>query len=247
LQKKSSKSKPVEESHGSSKSGGGSHGCWSYEGADGPENWADLKPENAICRAGNRQTPIDLTELTEAELAPVVIDYQSAAITVVNNGRTIQANVPPGSVLRMGRRTFQLLQFHFHAPSEHTLAGQRFDMEMHLVHKDEWGNLGVLGALIKQGDRNPSLQEIWDSIPKDGGSERKGPNFNSASLLPIDLGYFRYSGSLTTPPCSEGVSWYVLRTPITASEEQIRTFAKIFPKNARPIQKSNDRAVIATP
>jgi carbonic anhydrase len=246
---KASESKHGEKPAAESKSGkrDGGHGGWSYEGAEGPENWADLKPENAICRVGKRQTPIDLTDLTEAELAPVVADYQSAAITVVDNGHTIQANIPAGSVMHMGRRTFQLLQFHFHAPSEHTLFGQRFDMELHLVHKDEWGNLGVLGALIKKGDRNPALQTVWDNIPKGSGSERKGPKFNAASLLPADLSYFRYSGSLTTPPCSEGVSWYVLKNPITASDDQILRFTKLYDNNSRPLQKRNDRALIATP
>lgn len=225
---------------------GGGHGEWTYEGEKGPENWGNLKPEYASCGAGKNQAPIDLTDMTEAELAPVDLEYQDAAMTVVNNGHTIQANMAPGNVLRMGRRVFNLLQFHFHAPSEHALMGKRFDLELHLVHKDQGGNLGVLGVLIKKGPRNDALQTVWDNLPKDSATEVKGPKFNCESLLPAERSYFRYSGSLTTPPCSEGVSWYVLQTPIAASEEQIRTFTTIFPNNSRPLQKRNGRAIIST-
>jgi carbonic anhydrase len=238
-------SEPRASDHGAPKGGGKVEAHWGYEGEAGPENWANLSPEYAICRTGRRQTPIDIMDLAEAELANLELEYQDSPLKVVNNGHTIQANVAPGSMMTVGKRNFQLVQFHFHAPSEHAMNGRRFEMELHLVHKDEWGHLGVLGVWMKKGERHPALQTVWEHMPRDAKAERQGPKFNPKSLLPADLGYYRYSGSLTTPPCAEGVSWYVCRAPISVGEDQIRAFTKIFPMNARPIQKRNDRPVVA--
>ena len=180
----------------------------------------------------------------DAELADIKTDYMVSATKAINNGHTVQFNYQPGSQMVVGERSLHLLQFHFHAPSEHTLFGRRFDMEMHLVHKDDWGNLGVLGVFLKKGERNQALQKLWDAIPQEAGGEKNGPKINVAELLPASLRYYRYAGSLTTPPCSEGVSWFVAREPITVAEEQVKQFVKAVPASSRPVQARFDRPIL---
>jgi carbonic anhydrase len=224
-----------------------SHGAhWSYGAVDGPDRWADLSPSYALCRQGRQQSPIDLGEPGEAGLAGLDLRYRPAALRVVNNGHTIQVNFPPGSHLKTGLREYELLQLHFHAPSEHTLNGRAFPLEVHLVHKDVQGRLGVLGILVEEGEANLALGEIWRRMPEpaDGEHALNDVVINARDLLPDDLSYFRYMGSLTTPPCSEGVNWYVLRQPIQASAEQVRQFVAAVGQNARPVQKAHERLVV---
>lgn len=217
---------------------------WAYSGDTGPESWGMLKPEFQQCMLGKRQSPIDIREGIPVQLDPIQFDYRPANFKVIDNGHTIQANVEPGnSITVMGRR-YELLQFHFHRPSEERINGKQFDMVAHLVHKDVDGKLAVIAVLIDQGNQHPMMQLVWNALPLEKGIEQ-------ASSVPIDLNlvlperkqYFTYMGSLTTPPCSEGVLWMVMKQPAQMSREQIAIFAKMYPMNARPVQSAQGRMI----
>ena len=224
--------------------GGAPH--WTYEGEDGPTHWAALSPEFKSCALGVEQTPIDLENAIRAQAGPVNFAYQPVPLTILNNGHTIQINTPPGSSVAINGTTYDLLQFHFHHPSEHLLAGKRFDMELHFVHKSASGALAVVGVLIQPGQTNAALAPIWSALPPHEAAPTpiKGVTVTPSLLLPKDRDYFRYMGSLTTPPCSEGLTWTIFRAPIEASPEQIRAFAALFPLNARPLQPLNHRFLL---
>jgi carbonic anhydrase len=236
-----------EEKGGGRKSEKGGHGAghWSYEsGPNGPENWGKVSSEFSTCASGKQQSPVDIAELVPVELANIQVDYQPGPLKVINNGHTIQFNAAAGSQMVVGDRTFNLLQVHFHAPSEHTLAGKRFEMEAHFVHKDEWGNLGVIGVMMKKGERNAALARLWENLPSEVGSEQPAGKGQLGELLPSGRKYYRYAGSLTTPPCSEGVSWFVLKDPVTVGEDQLSAFTKKVTANARPVQPRGNRQVL---
>jgi carbonic anhydrase len=219
---------------------------WSYEGATGPANWAQLDQQFKACAAGAEQTPIDLTAAVRADLGKVETAFQAMPLKVVNNGHTIQVNCAPGSRTVIDGVPHELLQFHFHHPSEHLLAGKALDLECHFVHRNATGGLAVLGVFIQPGRANAALQPIWQAMPSSEGPERDaGTAIRPADLLPGG-GYYRYAGSLTTPPCSEGVNWTVFKQPIEASPEQIRRFAALFPVNARPVQQRHRRELRET-
>lgn len=219
---------------------------WSYEGDTGPAHWGELSPDFKTCQLGLQQTPIDLANAVKSNSpGKVELDYRSTPLRILNNGHTIQVNAEPGSACILDGKRYELLQFHFHHPSEHLLSGKPFDLECHLVHRAASGGLAVLGVFVKPGAANPALQPIWDAMPDHEGAERNlGGAYNPAALVPIKSAYFRYLGSLTTPPCSEGLIWTVFKDPIAASPEQIRRFAALFPNNARPVQSRNGRPLI---
>ncbi len=222
---------------------------WGYEGAGGPEHWGDLKPEFATCKDGKSQSPIDIetSKVVKAELPAIEFHYQEAPLSVVNNGHTIKVNYPAGSSIKVGEVTYELLQFHFHTPSEHTIDGKPFAMVAHLVHKSADGGLGVVGVLMKEGASNPAIETIWKVMPKQAGEkvESSEITINASAILPENHSYYNYSGSLTTPPCTEGVNWMVLQTPIEVSKEQVAALAALFKNNARPVQPLNGREVKA--
>jgi carbonic anhydrase len=211
---------------------------WSYEGHGGPEHWAELSPDFKTCAIGVQQTPIDLKSSVAARLAPVAPQFAEMPLRILNNGHTIQVSCAEGSHTELDGQRYDLVQFHFHHPSEHLLMGQAFPLEAHFVHKNADGGLAVLGVFVKPGAASAGLQPIWDAMPPEEAEERTvdGTTVRPAELLPRDRAYFRYWGSLTTPPCSEGVLWTVFREPIEASDAQIGAFAKLFPLNARPVQ-----------
>ena len=218
---------------------------WSYAGDTGAEHWGELQPDFKVCQLGLEQTPIDLTNGMKGEAAAVALDYKPLALRMINNGHTIQVNADAGSSCVIGGTKYELLQFHFHHPSQHLLAGKPFDLECHFVHKSAKGDLAVVGVFVTPGAKNAALQTIFDAMPKAEGTElRVNGSVDSAALLPKSTGYFRYMGSLTTPPCSEGLTWTVFREPIEASADQIRQFAQLFPNNARPVQNRNRRFII---
>lgn len=218
---------------------------WSYAGETGAERWGDLQPDFKVCKLGLEQTPIDLTDAMKGDAAAVALDYKPLALRVVNNGHTIQVNADAGSSCMIGATKYDLLQFHFHHPSEHLLAGKPFDLECHFVHKSAAGDLAVVGVFFKPGASNAALKMIFDAMPTAQGPERRATgSIDTAALLPKSNSYFRYMGSLTTPPCSEGLTWTVFREPIEASSDQIRQFAQLFPNNARPVQSRNRRFLI---
>lgn len=217
---------------------------WTYEGSTGPESWAGLDAAFSACEAGTEQSPIDVNPAGTWALGldDVTIHWSPVELEMINNGHTIQANVPPGNTTVFDGTTYDLLQFHFHKPSEHTVTHEAFPMELHFVHADSHGNLAVLGALLEAGPANEAFDVLWAAQPADGESIVIGEPFDMTTLLPADLSRYRYSGSLTTPPCSEGVNWNVLASPVFLSELQIEEF--VYDGNARPVQAINDRQVL---
>jgi carbonic anhydrase len=217
---------------------------WDYQGSRGPERWGRMKPEFAKCSSGLRQSPIDIREGITVELDPVQFDYKPSAFKVIDNGHTIQVNVAPGNAIEVMGQRFELVQFHFHRPSEERIDGKAFDMVAHLVHKNLEGRLAVVAVLLEKGSAQPVVQSVWNNLPLEKGDEvaARAP-IDLNRLLPAERGYFTYMGSLTTPPCSEGVLWMVMKQPVPISGEQIDIFARLYPMNARPIQSASGRLI----
>ena len=221
---------------------------WSYEGEEGPEHWGDLSPEYHFCKEGMNQSPVDLVADLHPELPELHFQYLGTPVHETHNGHSIQLTVKPGSFLEVPERNerFQLLQGHFHSPSEHTVAGEHFAMEIHLVHSDQDGELVVVGLMINEGEEDPMLNRIWSFMPETVGETRESAlTVLEAGVLLPTRDYFVYSGSLTTPPCSEGVKWIVLRKSLTASAEQIARFKERVGRfTNRPIQDNNARLIL---
>ena len=219
---------------------------WGYQGDGGPEHWGDLKATFKACSAGRRQSPINLEATEPAHLMPLSIHYKVSLIDLVNNGHTVQANYGAGSYITLGNERYDLLQFHFHTPSEHRVADRSFPMEIHFVHRNKRGQLAVIGILVAPGDYNLAAREIWDRLPTQAHTKSANTRalINARDLLPEDTRHFRYSGSLTTPPCSENVNWLVLQTPVRFSEGQIAKLHRIIGMNARPAQARNSRYLL---
>jgi len=216
---------------------------WGYEGPGGPESWASLDREFGLCESGVQQSPIDIPTSTafRVGLDDLVLDWNPSDLTLVNNGHSIQANVAPGNRTVIDGVSHDLLQFHFHKPSEHEVDSEVFPMELHFVHADDEGSLAVVGVLLEAGAANPAYDVLWADQPGEG-VETDIADFDMTSLLPADLGRFRYTGSLTTPPCSEGVNWNVLAEPASMSADQIANF--LYEGNARPVQGLGSRTVL---
>jgi carbonic anhydrase len=218
---------------------------WSYKS---PQEWGKSGAVYATCSLGRTQSPIDIKGAKTGDLPPLTFDYQAVPLNIIDNGHTIQVNYAPGSTLTVGEKTYALKQFHFHHPSEEHVNGQGFDMVAHLVHADAQGNLAVVAVLLKKGSSNSLLETVWKNIPaeKEKAVDVAGVSLNVKDLLPPGHGYYTFPGSLTTPPCSEGVTWYVLKEQEALSADQLATFAKIYPMNARPIQPLNGRELLET-
>ena len=221
---------------------------WAYKGAEGPNEWGKLDSSYATCSLGRTQSPIDIKEAKKADLAPLKFDYKAVPLNIIDNGHTIQVNYAPGSTLTVGDKTYALKQFHFHHPSEEHVNGHGYDMVAHLVHADADGHLAVVAVLLKKGASNSFLETVWTNIPKekDKAVDVSSVSLNVKDILPAEHSYFTFAGSLTTPPCSEGVTWYVLKSQSSLSAEQLAAFAKLYPLNARPIQASNGRQILET-
>ncbi len=218
---------------------------WHYgDGPGGPRQWGRLKPEFAACANGQRQSPIDIREGLALDLEPLQFDYRPGAFRVLDNGHTVQVDVAPGSALVAGGRRYALQQFHFHRPSEERIDGRRYDMDVHLVHRDDEGRLAVVAVLLERGAALPVLQSVWNHLPLER-HEASTPALplDPAELLPADRRYYTYMGSLTTPPCGEGVLWFVLQQPVSVAERQIDIFARLYPMNARPLQAAAGRLI----
>ncbi len=244
-QEKSKEEKPTDK-HGKSAKESGHAPHWTYDGKEGPENWGKLKSEFATCDAGRNQSPINIEGAIEANLKPLKLVQKLPAKEILNNGHTIQANFKEGNLLGLDDTAFHLKQVHFHAPSENTITGKSFPLEAHFVHADSKGNLAVIGVMFKEGKPNPGLEKLWSQMPKEAGDPIPLKARTLASeMIPKNLDYYRFSGSLTTPPCSEGVRWLVVKTPMTASKEQIEAFEEVMHHhNNRPVQPMNGRLVI---
>jgi carbonic anhydrase len=219
---------------------------WGYEGEHGPGRWGDLDAASKACSIGSQQSPIDIRSSIAARLPPLQISWPKKPDMIVNNGHTIQVNADAGNTLTVGKDKYDLLQYHFHHPSEHLIGGKNFPMEVHFVHRNGAGNLAVVGALMTAGRPNAAFGKIVAAMPA-----KEGPAINRAAadpnqMLPAKRGYYQYSGSLTTPPCSEVVNWLLLREPIQVAKTDIDAFGKLFPMNARPAQKENRRFVLSS-
>ena len=220
---------------------------WSYEGETGPAAWGKLEKDFTTCSIGKVQSPIDITtaKAGKANLGPIAFAYKTSTLKIIDNGHTIQVNVDGGSSISIGGQTYELKQFHFHRPSEEKIDGKSYEMVAHMVHKSAEGKLAVVGVLFTQGTESAFLQKIWDNLPTETGKEITvaGATFNPIDLLPAKRSYYNFSGSLTTPPCSEGVNWFVLNTPVEVSRAQYARFGAMYPMNARPTQQVNGRPI----
>jgi carbonic anhydrase len=217
---------------------------WSYEGQDGTVHWNMLSPAYMACETGSHQSPINITMPRHATMQEqLAFRYQSASVHTLDNGHTIQVNVPSGNELRLNGRAYRLKQFHFHEPSEHHVDGRTYPMELHLVHQDVNRHVIVIAVLVETGLPNQPLAKLWTMLPRKEGQQGAEHAFNPRDLLPSSTHYFSYHGSLTTPPCTEGVQWIILRDTITMSAEQIAQFVSVIGHNARPIQSLHSRKV----
>ena len=235
-----------QEEHGNA---GGHAVHWTYAGAEGPEHWGDLSPNFAACKSGRMQSPIDIASAATGLVVGVPghgFAYQDVPLSIVHNGHTVQLNYAPGSSMSIEGQQYDLLQFHFHAPSAHTVDGKAFPMEAHFVHMDSHGGLAVIGVMIEEGAANAALADAWAHLPAHEAVETtvSDVSVNAGAVLPPDGRYHHYKGSLTTPPCSEGVRWFVLSQPITMSAAQIQKFEAAAAPNARPVQPLNSRLMI---
>lgn len=223
------------------------HPHWTYEGEAGPEHWGELNHEYAACSVGRSQSPINIAEPIEVDLVNIAFNYEASALNIFNNGHTIQVNYDSGSTITYNEDTYELRQFHFHHPSEHTINGEPAAMEIHFVHSDAAGNLAVVGVMVAAGEAdNSAYAPIFDNLPaEEGEPQATDITVHAADLLPETTTYATYRGSLTTPPCTEGVRWLLLTAPIELSEAQIASFAALFENNARPVQPLNIRDLLA--
>lgn len=217
---------------------------WAYAGPGDPAHWAQLDPAFGACGKGTRQSPIDIRDGIKVALDPIGFSYQPSAFRVIDTGHTVQVNLAPGSFIEVNNRRYELKQFHFHRPSEERVDGKSFDMVAHLVHQSADGRLAVVAVLLQSGPGQEIVQSVWNNLPLEKGEEMVARNpLDPKLLLPKDPAYFTYMGSLTEPPCSEGVLWMVMKQPVSVSPEQIAIFARLYPMNARPVQPSGDRLI----
>lgn len=216
---------------------------WSYEGATGPDNWAKLKPEYAACGTGKRQSPIDIHDGAQLDLEPIRFDYRPSPLRIIDNGHTVQVNYAEGSSIMVSGVRYDLKQFHFHKPSEERVNGKMYEMVAHLVHQSAEGRLAVIAVLMEGGGPNEFLTGLWPYLPLESGREivPADVQVDIMTLLPHSHDYFTYMGSLTTPPCSEGVLWLVMKDPVPISAAQVSVFGKLYRINARPVQPANGR------
>lgn len=222
------------------------HPHWGYEGEGAPAHWGALSSDFHLCEMGRNQSPIDIHDALTAHPRPLKVKYSLAPNSIVNNGHTVQVNVPPGNTITLDGETFTLQQFHFHAPSENTIKGKSFPLEMHLVHADANGEVAVVAVMFKLGAANPALASLWQNLPQQVDkpvvlSQKVDLN----ALLPASLTHYRFSGSLTTPPCTEGVRWLVMKKPLTLSQAQLSQFVQLMHHaNNRPVQPLHGRVVV---
>jgi carbonic anhydrase len=218
--------------------------AWDYVGEKGPDNWAKLSPDYGAC-AGSNQSPINLTGFIDAELKPIAFNYKAGSSEILNNGHTVQVNTLPGNSITVDGIEFELKQFHFHVPSENQIHGKSYPMEGHLVHADQHGNLAVVAVMVTEGEANEALAKAWAQMPEKGEKVALTADISPLQILPAARDYYRFNGSLTTPPCSEGVRWLVMKQPISASKEQIEQFLQVIHHhNNRPVQPVNARPVL---
>jgi len=216
---------------------------WGYAGKTGADHWGSLDPAYKSCASGKEQSPIDITNLKTKDIENIRFHYRPSKLNILNNGHTIQVDIDKGSSIRIDGEKYDLLQFHFHTPSEHAIEGIRYPMEIHLVHKSKKGELAVVGVMMVVDKHNSVLESLFDNFPGEEGKENLMDKIDVGALLPAGERTFRYPGSLTTPPCTEGVKWNLLLAPISISNEQFTSFHDIFENNSRPVQPIRKRVI----
>ena len=222
-------------------------GHWGYTGHNTPEKWGALSEKFRECGVGLNQSPINITHSLHANLPPLSPDYSHSSKSIVDNGHTIQVNMEAGDTLTVDGITFELKQFHFHSPSENHIDGKAYPLEAHFVHLDKDGNIAVIAVMFEEGAQNKELEKVWKDMPQKDGESKTLKLANIAkAILPEDKHYYRFNGSLTTPPCTEGVRWFVLKQPMTISKEQIKKFHDdtMHHNNNRPIQPLDARMIV---
>jgi carbonic anhydrase len=221
------------------------HGTvWSYEGELGPANWSKINVDWAKCGTGNRQSPIDLRDGIKVNLEQISFDYHPSSFSEVNNGHTIQVTVGGGNFITVGNTVYELQEFHFHRPSEEKINGRGTEMVIHLVHKSAEGKIAIIAVLLERGQPHRLMQTIWDNLPLEK-FDTVSPSIviDPTDALPERREYFTYMGSLTEPPCTEGVLWMVFKQPMQASPAQMALFSRLYPLNARPVQSTAGRLI----
>ena len=219
---------------------------WDYGPTRGPSHWGELSPEFRACSVGHRQAPIDIRDATKADLPAIVFEYKPSPLRMVDNGHTIMINYSPGSYIVLGGLRYELKQFHFHRPSEEKISGRDFDMSAHLVHDNGSGKLAVVAILLQAGEDNALIRELWKEMPKEKGQEEvlDKVQIDISRLLPQDRSYYTFVGSLTTPPCSEDVTWIVLKNPTKISPAEVEQFSQLYRNDARPTQPLYGRTIL---
>lgn len=219
---------------------------WDYGDRHGPSHWGDLSPEFVQCQMGHHQSPIDIRDPRIANLPAIQFDYKPSPLHIIDNGHTIMINYAGGSFMTVGDKRYALKQFHFHRPSEEKINGKGFEMSVHMVHADEHGNLAVVAILLQEGKENALIRLLWSDVPEQKEKEGRFDTIqiDASGLLPTDRSYYTFPGSLTTPPCTENVTWFVLKHTATASSAQIQQFSHLYRNDARPTQPLYDRIVL---
>jgi carbonic anhydrase len=223
----------------------GSVAHWGYSGNERPENWGKLDHTYATCDTGVNQSPINLTDFLEADLPALKFSYSATASEILNNGHTIQANFSTGSSVNIDGIDFNLLQCHFHSPSENTIDNKSFPMEGHCVHASANGELAVVAIMYEVDKENKAISDLWSQMPeKNGDKNTLTSQVNANQFMPVDKDYYRFNGSLTTPPCTEGVRWVVLKNSVSISQKQLDQFVHVMHHpNNRPVQPANARMI----
>ena len=217
---------------------------WSYEGDTGPAHWGKINPDWTKCGSGTRQSPIDLRDGMKVDLEQITFDYRQSGFNVVDNGHTIQVGVGLGNYITVQNRSYELIQFHFHRPSEERINGRGTEMVVHLVHKDAENRLAIVAVLLERGAQNSMIQTVWNNLPLEkNDTVTPSVTLDINDILPAKREYFTFMGSLTEPPCSEGVLWLVMKQPMPASPAQMALFSRLYPLNARPTQPGGGRVV----
>ncbi|MBN2825559.1 MAG: carbonic anhydrase family protein [Campylobacterales bacterium] len=220
---------------------------WGYTGHEGPSNWGSLSDDYKMCSLGRNQSPINVTHSLDAKLAPITFSYTTAPTEILNNGHTVQVNIAAGSYIVVDGKKYELKQYHFHTPSENHIEGKSFPLEAHFVHAASDGELAVIGVMFEYGKANTTLAQLWEKMPMNADEKHELNNIakNLMALIPTKTQYYRFNGSLTTPPCSEGVKWMVLGKMLKVSKAQIEKFAHaLHGHNNRPIQATNARVIV---
>ncbi len=228
--------------HAPAAAGADHHVDWTYDGPTGPEHWAGLDPSCAEC-SGHEQSPVALqtSEIPTPGLPSLIFGYSAAPRVATNNGHTVAVEAKNDCKLQVGQHACTLANYHFHAPSEHTLNGERFAMEVHFVHLDAQGRRAVVGVLCRQGAANAAFAPFAANLPAKVNETKPVPAFDPLTLMPANKNYITYMGSLTRPPCNENVLWMVLKTPVELSASQIGQFTARYDHNSRPTQPVYER------